>query len=146
MSWDETFEQARQVREAENRQRRERCTALFRVLDPVVQRVLREHGDALWGQSPFAPHFTIHAHRNPQGVVVYCADWILLHTDGAQEWLVALHVADPSAGTVDHFAVKCPNVDWVVTADTTVQALKHALMTPRDGRSSDEWSDLVDKE
>ena len=146
MSWDDTFEQARQVREAENRQRRERCKALFWVLDPVVQRVLREHGDALWGQSPFAPHVTIHAHRNPQGVVVYCADWILLHTDSAQEWLVALHVADPSAGTVDHFAVKCPNVDWVVTADTTVQALKHALMTPRDGRSSDEWSDLVDKE
>jgi hypothetical protein len=133
MSWDDPFEQARRAREAENRQRRERCKALFPALGPVVQRVLREHGDALWGQSPFAPHFTIHAHRNAQGVVVYCADWILLHTDSAQEWLVALHVADPSAGTVDHFAVKCPNADWVATADTTVPALKHALMTPRDG-------------
>ena len=133
MAWNDSFEPTRQIREVENRQRRERCKALFRVLDPVVQRVLGEYGDALWGQSPFAPHFTIHAHRNAQGVVVYCADWILLHTDGAQKWLVALHVADPSAGTGDHFAVKSPTVDWVVTADTTMQALKHALMTPRNG-------------
>jgi hypothetical protein len=73
--------------------------------------VLRERGDALCGQSPFAPHFSIYAHRNAHGVVVYCADWILLHTDSAQEWLVALHVADPSAGTVDHFTVKSPNAD-----------------------------------
>jgi hypothetical protein len=56
-----------------------------------------------------------------------------LHTDSAQEWLVALDVADPSAGTVDHFAVKCPSADWVVTGDTTVPALKHALMTSSDG-------------
>jgi len=48
MAWNDSFEPTRQIREVENRQRRERCTALFRVLDPVVQRVLREHGDALF--------------------------------------------------------------------------------------------------
>ncbi|MEP7189206.1 MAG: hypothetical protein ABI901_08460 [Roseiflexaceae bacterium] len=133
MAQSDDFERARLAREAEHGQRRERCKALFRELDPVVQRVLREHGDALWGQSPFAPHYTIHAHRNIQGVVVYCADWILLHTDSAQEWWVALHGADPSAGTVDHFAVKCPTSDWVATLDITELALKHALMTSMDG-------------
>jgi hypothetical protein len=87
------------AREAENRQRRERCKALFRALDPIVQRVLREHGDALWGQSPFAPHVTIHAHRNAHGVVVYCADWILLtQTARRSGWLrsmLPIHPQEP---------------------------------------------------
>ena len=38
MLWDDDFERARLAREAENQQRGERCKALLRELDRVVQR------------------------------------------------------------------------------------------------------------
>jgi hypothetical protein len=128
MSWGDDFEQARLAREAENQQRQERCKVLFRELDPMVQRLLQGRGDALWGSSALAPQYTIHVHRNAHDVVMYCAHWVLLHTHTERAWFVALRIADRSARTVDHFGVKCPDADWVMTADTTEQALKHVLI------------------
>jgi hypothetical protein len=128
MSWGDDFEQARLAREAENQQRQERCKALFRELDPMVQRLLQDHGDALWGLPALAPQYTIHVHRNAHDVFMYCAHWVLLHTYTERAWFVALRIADLSAGTVDHFYVKGSDTDWVMTADTTEQALKNILI------------------